>query len=155
MVLATERHNAVQNLLVGLLGKYGHSVDVNKQIAGSNLRPDIVIMSTEQRILIDVTVTWDDPDSLERARKEKISKYQHLRQILPLVVGALGSWPPETEELRTTLQLHPRDWNRFRRRARLAAVQGSTKIIHHHLSYGETTPSEENEEEEDEEDPLQ
>ena len=155
MVLATERHNAVQNLLVGLLGKYGHSVDVNKQIAGSNLRPDIVIMSTEQRILIDVTVTWDDPDSLERARKEKISKYQHLGQILPLVVGALGSWPPETEELRTTLQLHPRDWNRFRRRARLAAVQGSTKIIHHHLSYGETTPSGENEEEEDEEDPLQ
>lgn len=151
MVLATERHNAVQNLLVGLLGKYGHSVDVNKQFAGSGLKPDIVIISAEQPILIDVTVTWDDPLSLQRAKLDKISKYQHLGQILPLVVGALGSWPPETDELRQTLQLHPRDWNRFRRRARLAAIQGSTKIIHHHLSYGETTQPEENEEEEDEE----
>jgi hypothetical protein len=154
MVLATERHNAVQNLLVGLLGKYGHSVDVNKQFAGSGLKPDIVIISAEQPILIDVTVTWDDPVSLKRAKQDKISKYQHLGQILPLVVGALGSWPAETDELRQTLQLHPRDWNRFRRRARLAAIQGSTRIIHHHLSYGETTPPEENEEEEDEE-PLQ
>ena len=152
MVLATERHNTVQNLLVGLLGKNGYSADVNKQFSGTNLRPDIAIVSTEQPILIDVTVTWDDPDSLERARKEKISKYQHLGQTLPLVVGALGSWPPETEELRKTLQLHPRDWNRFRRRARLAAIQGSTKIIHHHLSYGETTPTGETEEEEDGED---
>ena len=135
MVLATERHDAVQNLLVGLLRRYGHSVEVNKQFAGSVLRPDIVITSTEQPILIDVTVTWDDPASLSRAQQEKISKYQQLGQILPFVVGALGSWPPETQEIQQTLQIHPRDWNYLRRRARLAAIQGTTKIINHHLNY--------------------
>ena len=135
MVLATERHDAVQNLLVGLLRRYGHSVEVNKQFVGSVLRPDIVITSTEQPILIDVTVTWDDPASLSRAQQEKISKYQQLGQILPFVVGALGSWPPETQEIQQTLQIHPRDWNYLRRRARLAAIQGTTKIINHHLNY--------------------
>ncbi len=144
-VLATHRHNAVQELFSEILTRHGHSVTVNKQFPLTTLRPDIVITSANPPILIDVTIPFDDPDTLSRARAEKISKYQHLGPTFPLVVGALGSWMPENAEILRAInveilgvrKLSSRTWNAFRQKARLSAIQGTANIIQRHLAFND------------------
>ena len=138
LLAVRQRHNEVQNIIVDMLRKKGHTIEVDRCFADSTLRPDITISTINPPILIDVAVTWDDPDSIERAYQEKLQKYQHLGQTFPFIIGSLGSWPATTEAIGRELGINPRTWNSTRRKIRLSAIRGSTTIINNHLAYQET-----------------
>ena len=84
--------------------------------------------------MVDVAVSFDTPDCLLSAHTRKVEKYMTLGNILPLVVGSLGSWYPRNEEIRSFLGIDSRSWSIFKRRARLAAVAGSILMIKEHLT---------------------
>ena len=125
----TKRHNAVLDILADLLTKEGLNPSINRQTEGSGLRPDIELVISGSRALIDVRVSYDTVPNLENARDEKIAKYQHLGTTLPLIVGSLGSWLPSNEDIRAFLGVSGRRWATFRRQARVAAIKGSLDII--------------------------
>jgi hypothetical protein len=83
--------------------------------------------------MIDVAVSYDNLGNLEAAYSRKVAKYQHLGRVVPLVVGSLGSWLPSNDDIRSLLGIDGRSWAIFRRKARLAAIQGSMSIIREHL----------------------
>ena len=83
------------------------------------------------KTIIDVTVAFDEPGNMQRAFDRKVEKYQHLSQTFPLVLGALGSWKPENEAIRSFFGIPARQWAAFRRRSRTSVIRGSLDIIHH------------------------
>ena len=133
LALSTKRHDSILNLLEQLLRKQGLTPTINKAIPGQRLRPDVEFMLSGSRVLIDVNVPYDNEGNLEIAFNRKVTKYMTLGNILPLVVGSLGSWHPRNDEIRSLLGIDGRTWGVFRKKARLAAIQGSMVIIHNHL----------------------
>jgi hypothetical protein len=95
-------------------------------------------MLSGSRVLIDVNVPYDNVGNLEIAFNRKVNKYMTLGNILPLVVGSLGSWHPRNEDIRSLLGIDGRSWGLFRKKARLAAIQGSMEILHNHLGVQES-----------------
>ena len=134
--LCTARHNSLLDLMAAETRKLGHVARINLATTGDSLRPDLIVTSMDPALVIDVTVPYDDPLNLQRAHDFKVEKYQHLGRVLPLVVGATGAWLPSNDEIAPALGIDPRTWNSIRRRLRLAAIQGTTKIISRHLAYG-------------------
>jgi len=132
--LYTQRHNAIQGLLVELLKEKGFGLTVDEPLPNSLLRPDIRLYLNGQPVLIDVTSPHDEPPSLEAAYQIKVEKYANHGKILPLVVGSLGSWWQPNNEIRSLLSIDARSWNRFRQKSRLAAIQGSLDVIRAHLA---------------------
>jgi hypothetical protein len=53
--------------------------------------------------------------------------------LVVLVVGSLGSWLPSNDDIQSLLGIDGRSWAIFRRKARLAAIQGSMPIIREHV----------------------
>jgi len=143
LVLATQRHDSVLDLLVELLRRQGHQVTVNKAVPGNRLRPDIEFRLSGSQVFIDVAISYDSHRNLELAWQRKVSKYEALGTILPLVVGSLGSWFPRNEEIRSLLGIDSRSWGAFRQKARVAAVKGSTVMIDKHLHGGGSGPDRE------------
>lgn len=131
--LATLRHNTILNHLTKLLVERGFTVNVDKHLPGSALRPDLEFQLSGSRVMIDVTVPFDSPGNLESAYQRKVAKYSDFGRTLPLVVGSLGSWYPGNEDIRSTLGIDGRSWGAFRFRARTAAVQGSMRMVEAHL----------------------
>jgi len=84
--------------------------------------------------MIDVAVSYDIPENLEAAYTRKVVKYQHLGQVLPLVLGSLGSWHPLNDDIRSLLAIDHRSWSAFRRKSRLAAIHGSMEMVKKHLT---------------------
>jgi hypothetical protein len=80
-------------------------------------------------MIIELTVPFDTPESLQAGYDLKVTKYGHLGPTLPFVVGALGSWLPSNNAVATSLGIRPRAWGRLRRKSRLAAIQGTMKIV--------------------------
>ena len=132
--LATKRHDSVLALLENLLIRKGFSTIVNRAPPGQRLRPDLETTLSGSRVMVDVAVSFDTPDCLLSAHTRKVEKYMTLGNILPLVVGSLGSWYPRNEEIRSFLGIDSRSWSIFKRKARLAAVAGSILMIKEHLS---------------------
>jgi len=133
LVLATKRHNAILHLLEQLLRKHGLNPTINKEVPGQRLRPDVELMLSGSRVLIDVNVPYDNEGNLEIAFNRKVTKYMTLGNILPLIVGSLGSWHPRNDDISSLLGIDGRTWGAFRKKARLAAIQGSMAIVHSHL----------------------
>jgi hypothetical protein len=125
--LFIKRHDAVLGALVSVLQRSGHRPTVNRQ-TDDNLRPDIFI-EADPPIIIEVSVPFDRVANLEAAYKLKISKYNHIGRVLPLIVGSLGSWWPPNNDIPTSLDIRSRTWSSFRRSARLLAIQGSTATL--------------------------
>ena len=88
-----------------------------------------------------MAVAHDDPTNLQKAFDSKVSKYEHLGLILPLVVGSLGSWLPTNDEIAAELRISPRAWAGLRRTARLLAIKGSTSVIRHHFDPTGSAPT--------------
>ena len=84
--------------------------------------------------MIDVAVSYDIPENLEAAYTRKVVKYQHLGQVLPLVLGSLGSWHPLNDDIRSLLAIDHRSWSAFRRKSRLAAIRGYMEMVKKHLT---------------------
>jgi hypothetical protein len=105
LVLATKRHDAILHLLEKLLRKHGLNPTINKEVPGQRLRPDVELMLSGSRVLIDVNVPYDNEGNLEIAFNRKVTKYMTLGNILPLVVGSLGSWHPRNDDILLCLEL--------------------------------------------------
>ena len=135
------RHDAVLEVLVSAISRLGLPARVNLQDQESGLRPDIVIEGRVPRLIIDVAVAHDDPTNQQKAFDSKVSKYEHLGLILPLVVGSLGSWLPTNDEIAAELRIGPRAWAGLRRTARLLAIKGSTSVIRHHFDPKGSAPT--------------
>ncbi|MFO0089667.1 MAG: RNA-directed DNA polymerase, partial [bacterium] len=133
LVLATKRHDSILNLLEQLLRKHGLNPTINKEVPGQRLRPDVEFMLSGSRVLIDVNVPYDNEGNLEIAFNRKVTKYMTLGNILPLILGSLGSWHPRNDDISSLLGIDGRTWGAFRKKARLAAIQGSMAIVHSHL----------------------
>ena len=95
---------------------------------GGRLVPDITVNAGAAPIFIDVTAPFDEPANMYRAGREKRDKYGHLIEIFPLVVGALGSWIPESDDIRTALNIPHRRWNAARLRMRTSAIEDSCSL---------------------------
>ncbi|XP_046632270.1 uncharacterized protein LOC124311947 [Daphnia pulicaria] len=127
------RHDLVLAEIVKTITRAGHAASVNRVFPGSTLRPDIVIPSTDPPTIIDLTITFDAPESLDAGHARKIEKYSCLGLTLPFVIGALGSWLPSNNAVAVALNIPPAPWRRLRRKCRLMAIQGSVSIIHRHI----------------------
>ena len=134
LVLTRARHNAVQNILASALRKQGHTLTIDCRFPGTELRPDIVVTSVDPPAIIDIAVPYDDTGSLLSAFSQKVDKYIHLGIVYPLIVGSFGAWLPENRDIQRAFGFSDRQWNSIRRQARTAAIQGTTRIISHHLA---------------------
>ncbi|GIY31138.1 retrovirus-related Pol polyprotein from type-2 retrotransposable element R2DM [Caerostris darwini] len=102
------RHNAIVDRLVAALGRRGEIISCNQAVSGSDLRPDIVFQKGSDIFIIDVTCPFENRKfAFAQARATKIAKYDPLlpffqsqgltAHIVPILVGALGSWDPEKD----------------------------------------------------------
>ena len=57
-----------------------------------NLYPDIVIETSKDRIIIGITIPFDEVQNIEQAHEVKVKKYEDLGTVLPFIIGYLGSW---------------------------------------------------------------
>jgi hypothetical protein len=130
------RHDVILEELANVIRKAGHTARINKAYPGTTLRPDVVVTSSTPEVIIDVTVPFDAPESLQAGYDLKVAKYGHLGPTLPFVVGALGSWLPSNNAVATSLGIRPSAWRCLRRKSRLAAIQGSMGIVSNHLRAG-------------------
>ena len=135
LVLATSRHDAVLGLLHQLLTRKGLTASINRAVPGQSLRPDVELQFAGARLMLDVVVSYDTPSNMEAAFRRKVDKYMTLGNILPLVVGSLGSWYPRNDEIRSLLNISGRSWCAFKRKARIAAIQGSMLMIRNHMAF--------------------
>jgi hypothetical protein len=127
------RHDSVLTEIVKTITRSGHTSRVNRVFENSTLRPDIVVTSLTPNIIIDLTITFDAPESLHAGFARKVEKYICLGLTLPFVIGALGSWLPSKNAVATTLGIQPSAWTRLRRKCRLMATEGSIAIISRHI----------------------
>jgi hypothetical protein len=142
MLLARRRHNAVQDVLAKALRRKGHSLTIDCCFPESTLRPDIVVTSVNPPAIIDISVAFDDPDSLLSAFSQKVDKYIHLSTVYPLILGTFGFWLPENRDIKMAFGFSDREWNDLRRRTRKEAIQGTTRIISNHLAGSEEAENE-------------
>lgn len=141
LVKYTERHDSILNLFHQLLLRKGYATRINRALAGQQLRPDVQMQVNGTRLMVDVVVAYDTPENLDAAFNRKIEKYQSFGKILPLVVGSLGSWPLSNDDIKSFLSISGQQWNAFRRKARLLAIQDSMAIIRWHLSGNNNSPT--------------
>lgn len=146
------RHNAAVGLLEGELRGTVESM-AREQIFtlpdGTHLRPDLVVKSRDSVQVIDITVPFENADSLQGAALEKIRKYQALLptvreqfratsgEVIPVVLGARGAFPKSTATALRRLGLLDQ---RLFLDLSLLALRSSIDIVRQHLDYGDMPP---------------
>lgn len=128
---ATLRHNAVQEELVRAIRRQGHQV--SERPLADGLRPDIIVTSTSPPTIIDVAVVYDEEANFIRKHAEKTEKYRHLGPVYPFIIGSFGAWWRENEKVMEAMEIRSRDWRGMRRRCRLHAIQGTTRLARIHF----------------------
>ncbi|XP_043525394.1 uncharacterized protein LOC122536787 [Frieseomelitta varia] len=116
------RHNRIVERLAAASRLPG-DLQVNRRVPGAGedltaLRPDIIVTHEPSRtvVVLDATVPFENTfEALEKARFEKIIKYQPLAKSLRgrgytvhvdgFVVGALGGWHPWDDHLLALLRV--------------------------------------------------
>lgn len=120
-----KRHDYVLRRLTDAAKKHRWKVRIEPHIwsAGGMLKPDAILEKDNRVIITDVGVNWEGDISLSVQYEHKRLKYsgphfiQRVQQlypgkainILPLVVGARGTWCSENRHLVDNLQLTPRE----------------------------------------------
>ena len=74
------------------------------------------------------------------SQEDKRAKYQDLGPVLPFVLGTLGAWKLEKEDIRAALDIPGRAWHALRRRCRILAIRGTIAMVVAHL---DCTPTDE------------
>ncbi|GBM70281.1 hypothetical protein AVEN_198623-1, partial [Araneus ventricosus] len=103
------RHDAVGDRIVKALSTRDKFLTINQPVGEDDLRPDFVFQHGKNIYIIDVTIPFENRlDSFEKARQRKIDKYATLIDfyaksnlkafIVPIVVGALGSWDTKNDK---------------------------------------------------------
>ena len=127
--LYTERHNDVQDALVHCLETAGVVCSVRQRVEvdGQVLIPDVTLPDGS---VIDVTCPTDTIESFDRAHADKVAKYRVISsRVLPLVVGANGSWSLANDDIRRHLKIGSRLWRAASAAMRKAAIEGTTKAV--------------------------
>ena len=129
----TKHHDRVLNMFKNLLDKCGISCVINSTISGSSLRPDVQLEIGGVPLIVDVTISFDTPVSLNKAYETKINRYAHFARMCPLVLGSLGSWHPNNDDIKSLLNISCRRWADFRRKSRNMTIAGSCEMIRYHF----------------------
>jgi hypothetical protein len=82
---------------------------------------------------MDLTITFDTPESLDAGHAKKIKKCSCLGLTLPFVICAFCLWLPSKNAVATTLSIPPASSCRLWIKCRLMAIQGSVAIIYRHI----------------------
>lgn len=83
-------------------------------LEGDHTRPDLLLVQQRTAFIVDVTVVFENRQTaFEEARARKISRYTDMKQslartydkveIVPFVIGSLGSWDPKNESFMAKL----------------------------------------------------
>lgn len=143
------RHNEAVGRIAEVLAEKPGTVVAREQVFsledGTRLRPDLVIQSSGSVWVVDVTVPFENQNSLQGAALEKVRKYQPLLptvqeqlgatrgEVIPVVLGARGALPKSTS---TALRRMGILDQRFSRSLSLLALRTSIDIVRQHLDYG-------------------
>ena len=110
-----KRHDEVCELIAN--NEYVIFKEPEIEINGDRRKPDMVIKDHEKVYVVDVTVKYENNDSLRKAYKEKCKKYEKtaetLKQkfkakescVIPVVIGCRGAVPRATVESLRILEL--------------------------------------------------
>jgi hypothetical protein len=108
------------------------------------LKPDLVIIEGDRALIVDVTVRFENGNSLARGATEKVTKYQPLAdyivaegtvrgaQVLPIVFGCRGAIPNMTLEAQPSLGLNKKRPGRY---FATVAIRSNVEIACMHLDY--------------------
>ncbi|XP_054720777.1 uncharacterized protein LOC129230404 [Uloborus diversus] len=103
------RHNAIVDRIKKAAATRFTILGENQQVDPSNLRPDLVLQKGSTVLILDVTIPFENRlAAFETARQAKLQKYQPTAeffkssfanvQIVPVLVGALGTWDPKNDK---------------------------------------------------------
>lgn len=148
MGLIRQRHNQILARLTKAVPNMLGAKHVEQEVPGDPQRnkPDLVVTSEDQKTayIVDVTLPFEGEDSMEQARERKLAKYAQLKQWMveekgytdvylgAFVVGSLGSWDPENEEVLRKLQVRRNYAKLFRKLCVSSAISGSYDIWRAH-----------------------
>ncbi|KAL5509834.1 hypothetical protein EMCRGX_G005270 [Ephydatia muelleri] len=143
MGLIRERHNAVlERLIRAIPSSMGDKFKEQPlpNTTGAN-HPDLTVVAPDGRsaLLVDECIPFEgSPEALQEAAQEKLRKYEPLRQsllgrferveVLPFIVGSLGSWFPPNDEVLHSLHIGRKYAVLMRRLCVASAISGSQTI---------------------------
>ncbi|XP_023234044.1 uncharacterized protein LOC111633668 [Centruroides sculpturatus] len=144
----TKRHNAILNRLINAIDRRNLRIYTNQQIPDfhSTCRPDLVVINNNPKTatIVDIATPFEnDEDAFNRAREEKIRKYNdlaaHYRHkgydtyIDAFIVGALGGYDAANEGVIQRLGIS-RNYAKLMRRLMVSdCVKASRDIYTNHL----------------------
>ena len=143
-----DRHNSILERIVRAVPEsVGTKMKEQPQpgTSGDN-RPDLTIISPDESsvIIVEVSCPFEgSPTALEDAARTKLEKYEPLRQtllqrytsveVLPFIVGSLGSWYPPNDRVLSSLRIGHRYASLMRRLCVISAISGSQSIWYHSM----------------------
>lgn len=126
---------------------YRRVIAVNQTVpnAPGNLRPDLVIQDGSEVLVIDVACPFEnDANALQEAADRKTQKYHYLvdhfkqqgltAKIFGFVIGSLGSWHPQNEDLLNEMNISHKYRSLLRKLCCADTIQGSRNIYVEHLT---------------------
>ncbi|KAL1476219.1 hypothetical protein MTO96_036674 [Rhipicephalus appendiculatus] len=136
----TARHNAiVARVRAAAEASYTVAFE-NRPVGDTPLRPDLVLVSGEEALVIDVTCPFDNtPEAFINVRNEKVQRYEPVADYLrrryqrvivdAVVIGALGSWDPAND--RVLRRLCSRPYLRLFKKLCVSDVIAASRAIYH------------------------
>ena len=139
-----KRHNEICELIADNVSKkFAIFREPELEIDGDRRKPDMVIKDHEKVYVVDVTVRYENNDSLRKAYKEKYKKYEKTAEtlkkkfkakesrVIPVVIGCRGAVPRATVESLRILGLQ----TKHALTASLIALRSSIEITNEFLDY--------------------
>lgn len=142
----TARHNTIVARIRSAASSKFTVAFENRPVGDTALRPDLVLVSGEEALVLDVACPFDNtPAAFTNARNEKLAKYQpvatYLRRryqrvsVHAVLVGTLGSWDPEND--RVLRRFCSRPYLRlFKKLCVSDVIAASRGIYHAHVGAG-------------------
>ena len=141
--MVRDRHNSILERIVRAVPEHMGTKMKEQPLPGTSgaNRPDLTIISPDESsaFIVEVCCPFEgSPTALEDAARSKVEKYQPLRQtllqrytsveVLPFIVGSLGSWYPPNDRVLSRLHIGWRYASLMRRLCVVSAIAGSQTI---------------------------
>ena len=156
MEMIRERHNAILERIIRAIPEHLGTKQKEQPIPGTSgaNRPDLTIISPDGTsiLLVEVSCPFEGtPTALEDAARMKVDKYEPLCQVLrqkytsvevlPFIVGALGSWYPPNDRVLSRLHIGWRYASLMRRLCVVSAIAGTQKIWYNSMCTKRRAPA--------------
>ena len=136
------RHNKIVNILSRHFQQRGFKVMEEPRLKAKDelLKPDLVVVKGQARVVVDVTVRLEEEGMWERAASEKTGKYQKLKDcftdkktfaVVPVVIGARGALPKATRIYFKKIALP----SFIQKKITHIALSSSVEMVNCHLDY--------------------